>query len=224
VATVLAATSPSGPNAITTSTGSAAVPDLKPDPDKVKLLFGPYVAPALRLGSRTHCLYRDRLVIVHGWSDARISWPTCRNAEGRGAPGLLVEEELARAVRGESVLALKHWWGVSQTIAWRWRKALGAERYNPGSERLRRMTSATGAEANRGVPRPDAAERMRQAHQERDLTKGIQPCPRPNGAEPWTPEEDALLRTLAPAEAATRTGRTLRTVHKQRSLLGLTAR
>ena len=81
------------------------------DPDKVKLLHGPYRCPRLRRGDRATCLYCGKLVIVTGMSSARIPWPLCLPAGGRGQPGLLVEEELARAVRCESVRAVRHWWG-----------------------------------------------------------------------------------------------------------------
>jgi hypothetical protein len=81
--------------AISVDAPPPAAPPAGMGPAKVKLLFGPYRRPRLRLGQRVHCLYRDRLVVVHGWSDAPFSWPTCRNAEGRGQPGILVEEELA---------------------------------------------------------------------------------------------------------------------------------
>jgi hypothetical protein len=50
------------------------------------------------------------------------------------------------------------------------------------------------------------------------------PAARPGdyGREPWTAEEDDLVRRLPPAEAATRTGRTLMAVYCRRGLLGLT--
>jgi hypothetical protein len=81
------------------------------DPEKVKLLHGPYRTPRLRRGDRTSCLYRDKDVTITGLSAGHIPWPLCKPA-GRAYPGLLVEEELARAIRCESVLALRYWWGV----------------------------------------------------------------------------------------------------------------
>jgi hypothetical protein len=39
-----------------------------------------------------------------------------------------VDEELARAIPGESAAALVHWWDVSDRIVTRWRRALGVSR------------------------------------------------------------------------------------------------
>jgi hypothetical protein len=79
--------------------------------ERVKLLFGPYKPPPIKRGDRAFCLYRDRLVVVTGWSDAPISWPLCRGLDPPGGRGLLVDDELAHAVRHESALAIRHWWG-----------------------------------------------------------------------------------------------------------------
>jgi hypothetical protein len=84
------------------------------DRDRVKLLFGPYQAPALRRGDRAFCLLRDCTVVVTSWSSDRIPWPRCRALDGTGGgSGLLLDEELARAVRHESAAAVMYWWGAS---------------------------------------------------------------------------------------------------------------
>src|SRR5262245_65782984 len=105
---------------------------------KPTLLFGPYRPPALRVGERATCLYRDCDALITGWTDAPISWPRCRPVGvPRTRPSLLVDEELARPIRGESALALRYWWGVSVGVVWRWRMALGVSRTNnPGSQQL----------------------------------------------------------------------------------------
>ena len=128
------------------------------DPEKVKLLHGPYRTPRLRRGARATCLYRDKDVIVTGLSAGRIPWPLCKPV-GRGHPGLLVEEELARAVRCESVLALRYWWDVSPSVAHQWRIALGVGRHNEGSLRLYRMSGEAAAAGLSGILlRPEAVE------------------------------------------------------------------
>ena len=87
------------------------LPGMKTEPPA--LLFGPYHAPSLSVGERVSCLYRDCDVVVTDWSDAPIPWPLCRRL-GRycGAASLLVDDELARAIRHESAVALGYWWGV----------------------------------------------------------------------------------------------------------------
>jgi hypothetical protein len=156
-------------------------------------------------------------VIVHGWTDARISWPTCRNAEGKGRPGILVEEELARAIRHESALALMHWGGASQRVAWCWRKAIGAERFNAGSARLQRMNSELGAEANRGVPlSPEQVERRRRTAVE----LGLKPTGGVGVGKAWTEEEMPLLGTMPDEDLARQLGRTLSSVVQRRNREG----
>jgi hypothetical protein len=101
---------------------------------RTRLLFGPYRPPRLRKGDRATDLYRDCDVIVISWTDARITWPRCKRVEGRGAASLLVDEELARAIRQESAAALMHWWGVS-----------AGPRHPSGTARARRVASAGAA-------------------------------------------------------------------------------
>ena len=97
--------------------------------DRVKLLFGPYKAPALRRGDRATCLLRDCTVVITSWSSARIPWPRCRALDGTGGgSGLLLDEELARAVRHESAAAVMYWWGASKGAVERWRRVLGVGR------------------------------------------------------------------------------------------------
>src|SRR5262245_41954809 len=59
-------------------------------------------APAAAQGDRTTCLCRDGTVVITSWSAARSAWPRCRLLDTHGGgSGLLVDEELARAVRTE---------------------------------------------------------------------------------------------------------------------------
>jgi hypothetical protein len=111
--------------------------------ERVRLLHGPYTPPPLKRGDRATCLLRDDDVLITGWSAGRIAWPRCR-AEGThgGGSGLLLDEELAHAVRCESEAAICYWWGVSGNVVWRLRPAAGPH--------LRTMT-ITGSEA-RTVP------------------------------------------------------------------------
>jgi hypothetical protein len=165
--------------------------------DRVRLLHGPYQAPKLRVGDRVTCLFRDCLVVVTGWTDARISWPRCRPLDvPRSHPSLLVDEELARAARRESAAAVGFWWGVSVGIVWRWRKALGVTRTsNEGSRRLILAAARKGAagvhevaRANaRGLCDPEAAWRPADADLAR--RRHLRGCP----VQPrWTPQDAAL--------------------------------
>jgi hypothetical protein len=189
--------------------------------DRVRLLYGPYRQPALNRGDRTHCLVRDRDVVITGWSNARIPWPRCRalGTHGGGS-GLLVDEELARAIRSESAAALRYWWGVGEHAVWHWRRELGVSRTsNPGSQRLIQAASEAGASVTRGKPLgPAEVERRRQTAQQLNLGQHLRPA---IGGPRWTAEQVAMLGVLPDAEVAQRTGRSSEAVRLKRWKLGI---
>jgi hypothetical protein len=183
---------------------------MRPRAEHVRLLHGPYKPPPLWRGDRATCLFRDGEVVVTGWSAGRIPWPRCRLPGGRGGgSGLLVDEELARAVR--------HWWGVGEGTVWRWRRALWVDRLNEGSARLRRRLNREIGAALRGqrLP-PEQVERRRRTARE----LGLRPPQKP-GSRPWTEGELALLGTAPVAEVAARVGRSETAVRVRRNRLGL---
>jgi hypothetical protein len=184
------------------------------DSNKVRLLFAPYHLRPVRIGERVWCQYRERLVQVHGMSDARTPWLLCRPIEGKGRPGILVEDELARAIRCESQLALMYWWGASESVAHAWRKALGVDRGdNPGSIRLQRMNAEAGADVLRDVPlSPERVEQIRQSA----LASGRHPTGGVGKGRAWTAEELALLGTMPDQELAQQLGRSAKSITVQR--------
>jgi hypothetical protein len=170
---------------------------------KIQLLFEPYQSPSLKRGDRAFCLYRGRVVVITGWSEALISWPRCRSLESRGGGrGLLMDDELARAVRHESAAALQHWWGVSRSVVRHWRKALNVGRMDAEGSRRLILGVVRGCLRARGQERPRASH---PGHID-DLL--------------WTPEEMALVGVLCDAEVAARTGRTPNAVQIKRKQLG----
>jgi hypothetical protein len=192
---------------------------MPPVPDKCRLLHGPYQAPALRVGDRTECLMRGAVVIT-SWTDAIISWPRCLPVASKGHPSLLLDAELARAVRTEAAAAVIHWWGVSPGVLQRWRKFLGVTRTNNlRSHELQRQSAQAGAETQQARVWTDAERQARREMAKAlDLARHI-----PHGYHGpwWTDEELAFLGTKPDAEVAARTGRTIKAVRVQRRRAGL---
>jgi hypothetical protein len=129
--------------------------------ERPQLVAGPYRRPPLRRGDRTTCLYRQCEVAITGRSKGRISWPRCQALSRRGGSGLLVDAELARAVRTESAVAIGFWWGVTGSTVALWRRAFGVGRTD--SEGSRRLIAAANKAraAGRKLPPPEV-ERRRQ--------------------------------------------------------------
>jgi hypothetical protein len=186
-------------------------------PDRAKLLHAPYRPPRCRKGDRLTCLARDREVIVTGWTAGRIFWPVGIPAEKRtGRPSIVVDEELARAIRSESAAAVKFWWGVGDLVVWKWRKALGVTRTNnPGTHRLVQAAAEAGAAvmSRREYTPEECAERWERAvrlNLGRHLVLGYH-GPR------WTRAQLRLLGKYPDEEVARRTGRTVCAVRCQRT-------
>ena len=105
------------------------------DTDRFKLRFGQYKTPRYRIGSTVVCEVLGDVVIV-GTSDGRIPWPLGRRKGRRGRSSLVVYRGLAKAVRRESNIAIRHWWGVGQSSMWKWRRSLGVPSSNEGTHAL----------------------------------------------------------------------------------------
>jgi hypothetical protein len=172
-------------------------------PKKPELLGGPYHPPALRRGDRTTCLFRDAEVVITRWTDAPLSWPRCQRVGVRGGSGLLVTEELVRAIRTESSLAIQYWFGVNRETVWRWRQAFGVTRWGTeGSQRLHQQSVDAGGRKLRGKKRPRSAV-QKQMETRRQRTG-------------WKQWELDLLVTASDAEVAAQIGRSRSAVRKMR--------
>jgi len=189
--------------------------------ERVQLLFGPYKAPALHRGNRAFCLYRDADVVVTTWTDARISWPRCRSPEHpKGGSGLLVCEELARAIRNESETAIAYWWGVNPCTVVRWRKALGVARTDPaGSRRLIQAAAQAGAD---GIKKKVFTEEEIEVSRQNALKNNLgQNLWHGYHGPLWTEEQLALLGTLSDRKVAKKIGRSVNGVRIMRQRLGI---
>ena len=185
--------------------------------DRYKLLHGPYVPPVLCPGDVAWCTYRSREVYVTAWSEARISWPRCKLRGVKGGAGLLVDETLARAVRQESAIAIRYWWGVGEHAVTSWRRALGVEKLNNGSAHLRCALNQEIGRSLRGkkLP-PHLVEKWRQVA----LATGRK-APRGWGlGRAWTDEEKELVGRLPDPELAARFNRSVNSVRLMRCRLG----
>jgi len=117
------------------------------------LIGAPYEPPACHVGDWLDDEIDGRLQ-VGGWTAAPIPWPRRKKT---GRPSLILTDDLARAVRTESVDAICHWWGVRPTKVWMWRRALGVGRITDGTRALlQERTGVPAAAAARG--RAKAAE------------------------------------------------------------------
>jgi hypothetical protein len=191
-------------------------------PASPTLIAAPYTPPSVKIGQRIHCLFRDTLCKVSSLSDAPIIWPRVQPIGQRGGSGLLVDKELVRAIKTESAEALKHWFGASTCVVWRWRKWQKIDRLGTkGSAKLHEQICKKGADAVRGKQFSD--ERC-DAQAERSKKLGLRPPNRwteENGA--WTKDELTILGTERDAEIAEFIGRTTIAVRCKRVSLGIQA-
>ena len=99
---------------------------------RCKLFFGPYRTPRFKYGSIVQDEVRGPVQII-GMTDAAIPWPIGRMGK---AASPVVYRGLASAIRRESRVAVRHWWGLSSFCHNRARRALGVPSINEGTHRL----------------------------------------------------------------------------------------
>lgn len=105
-----------------------------PDDERFFLLGGPYLAPDVRPGDWLEDAERGSVQVGGYTRTARIPWPRLKKT---GKASLILCGDLIRAVRTESALAIRYWWGVSGVVVARWRKVLGVgQTGSEGSLRL----------------------------------------------------------------------------------------
>jgi len=189
--------------------------------DSTRLRFGPYNPPAVRKRDRAFCFFRDCEAVVTGWTDARMSWPRCRALHHRGGSGLLVTEELRRAIVSESAAALKHWFGVSTKAVWNWRREFGVGQLGtPGSREVVAELNWAKNPYPAGV-RLTAAECRRRRRTAAELGLGqylVGANVKRWQGRGWTAEQLALLGTAPDADLAVQLGKTRSAVRSKRSM------
>jgi hypothetical protein len=84
--------------------------DAMDDRKRFKLLHGPYKPPRCWLGKKLFCKVRG-WVPVRRISAGRIPWPETSVVHSRA---FILIDDLVKAVRHESAIAICHWWGVRQ--------------------------------------------------------------------------------------------------------------
>jgi hypothetical protein len=138
----------------------------------------------------------------------------------KGHPSLLLNDELARAVRTESAAAVCHWWGASHNVVRQWRCFLDVDCVNnPGTHRLVQATAEAGAEA---IKEKEWTEQERQAKREAAHRVNLGRYLQPGWHGPrWTAEQKKLLGKLPDAEVARQIGRTTNAGRIKREKLGL---
>jgi hypothetical protein len=213
-----------------------------------KLHFGPYRTPLFRYGQRVEDERRG-LVRIVGVTAGRISWPI--GQQGRSKAIVLFKGLARAVRREAAAAVMHAWsvgpatvnkWRRALGVA-RWNegdlrlKAANGKRNKTGIAAMHAtardpVRCAKIAAARRGKPRPPhVVEAMRRARLGREASPATRAKMRaaakargawpPAAGRPLTARELRLIRSLPPAEAAKRTGRTLAAVYSQRSKLGL---
>jgi len=184
----------------------------------IPVLRGTYDPPAVRVGQRVFCRVRHKWCRVTSFTDAPISWPRGQPLKERGGGGVVVNATLERAIRTESAESLRHFFGVTRGVVWRWRKAFGIPRAGtPGSAVRIAESSAKGAAAMKSKEWT-AEELDRKSKLSKRL--GLKPTGR-WAVGGWTDEQRALLGTDDDEVIAARVGRTKGAVQAKRAVLGI---
>ena len=102
-------------------------------PQAPKLYFGPYETPRYRIGQSVLC-ERFGYVEIVGTSSGRIPWPLGRRPGTRARASLVLFGDLTKAVREETGVAVRYWWGAGVVAVDAMRKALEVSGFTAGTQ------------------------------------------------------------------------------------------
>jgi hypothetical protein len=220
------------------------------DADRFRLLFGPYRTPRLRYGKAVFCEVRGEVTIC-GLSDALIPWPVGKRGRAKslvvyGDLAEAVRRESNQAVChwwGVTPQTVTKWRGAldvgpvtagtSRLLGAYFADGHGQVMIEKSVARCRDPeVRARMAAPRKGKPPPRhvieaAAAAHRGKHPSRETRRKMSESQKrrwrdgPLAARLWKAEEDELVKTLPPPQAARRTGRSLRAVYARRLRLGL---
>jgi len=91
------------------------------------------------MGAKVECLARGDVTIV-GTTAGRIPWPI---GQTKRAKSPVLYGALAKAIRSESTVAIRYWFGFGSDRVWKWRKALGVPQANAGTTKLLQANADT---------------------------------------------------------------------------------
>jgi hypothetical protein len=198
-----------------------------------------YRTPRFKLGDVVFCDWRGEVKIV-GVTDGPIPWPIGIRDSNRS---LVIYQDLAKAIRLESVGTVSQLFGVARITVTKWRKALGVPHVNPGTlAKLRQNARSEAfktakmamlrsgdprrgqaiAAALRGKPSPMRGRPLSEIHREKVRQAHLASGHRPPCGRSWEPWEDEAIRTLPAKEAAEKTGRTISAIRNRRYETGMT--
>lgn len=114
---------------------------------------------------------------------------------------------------------MMHWFGISVSTIWSWRKAFGVTQWGtPGSKRLLEANTIKANESVRGKKLSKKAVRDRRKRaKELNLVQHLRDYQAKMRAErPWTDADIALIGTMKDTQLARKLGRTRDEVHNER--------
>jgi transposase-like protein len=211
------------------------------DEERFRLVAGPYEPPLVKRGFLVDEV-RGKVRFAK-FSNALIPWPKFKRQGKSGSGGFVLCGDLVRALENESNPTICHYWGVCLVTVSNWRRALELKGRTPGAQRMTDL----GVELAR---RPESRKKISEAARGRKLPPRLKArfhgamhrgwrerfkarraayqqtgrFPEATKADPWIPEEEALLSQLPTRELARVLGRTPKSIMTRRHALGLAAK
>lgn len=96
------------------------------------LVAGPYKPPAVKVGDGLYDEVAHERRYVTGFNNAPIRWPVTVH-DSNDATVHIVAGDLVRALYTESNIAVQYWFGATESMVTRWRRALNVPRHNKGT-------------------------------------------------------------------------------------------